>query len=98
MGGATLKIDMNKGFTLVHESNMSKLCVSEQEAKDTVAWYKENEDRYNSPDYRKADDANDANGANNVNKKEYWIVYNKSTNRILKSINYTPVDLTSVIV
>lgn len=83
--GASFGIDLDKAFNLVHESNMSKLCVSEDEAKETVEWYKNEYDNnrlpYDSPDYRKS-----------MNDK-YWVVYNKSTGKVLKSINYHPVDL-----
>mgnify|MGYP001601411906 CR=1 FL=1 len=77
----TLGVDLNKAFRLVHESNMTKFCVSEEEAKETVEWYKKNESRYDSPAYR-------------LSKGGRWIVYNKSTSKVLKSINYKPVDLT----
>ena len=34
--------DLDKAFDIVHKSNMSKLCVSEKEAQETVNWYKQN--------------------------------------------------------
>jgi predicted HAD superfamily Cof-like phosphohydrolase len=73
-------IDGDHAFSLVHKSNMSKLCVSETEAQETVQWYKDNEDRYDSPEYRRADIG------------DYWVVFNKSTGKILKSVNYKPVS------
>lgn len=82
--GLQLGVDMDEAFRLVHESNMSKLCSSEEEAKQTVQWYKDNEDRYDSPSYRLSEDG------------KYWVVYNKSTKKILKSIKYHPVDLSPV--
>lgn len=36
--GSSLGLDLDKAFGLVHESNMSKLCKDEAEAKETVAW------------------------------------------------------------
>ena len=52
---------------------MSKLCISEEEAKKTVEWYKEQyknkKSPYDSPDFRKSND------------NKFWVVYNK-----LKSI------------
>jgi len=79
-------INADEAFDLVHKSNMSKLCTSEEEAQETVKWYKENESaRYDSPDYRKSDDNID------------WIVYNRSKKKILKNINYSPVKFTSLI-
>jgi len=84
--GASIGIDLDTSFDLVHQSNMSKLCKSEKEAQDTVKWYEEkfktNEQPYDSPAYRKS----------NIDDR-YWIVYNRSSGKILKSINYNPVDL-----
>jgi len=81
IAGYFLNIDMDEAYNLVHESNMSKSCSSEEEAILTVNWYKENEKRYDSPDYRLSDD------------NKYWIIFNKSTGKILKNINYHPVNL-----
>ena len=67
-------------FDIVHRSNMSKLCISEEEAKQTVENYKLNDKRYKTPEYRKSD--ND----------KYWVVFNRGTGKILKSINYNPAD------
>jgi predicted HAD superfamily Cof-like phosphohydrolase len=79
-------IDADKAFDLVHKSNMSKLCISEKEAQDTVQWYKDNQsDRYDSPNYRKSDD--------NI----HWVVYNESTKKILKNMNYSPVKFDSLL-
>ena len=60
---------------------MSKLCVSEDEAKRTVEWYLKNETRYPTPAYKPASDG------------KHWIIYEQSTGKVLKSINYTPADL-----
>lgn len=77
---ASFGLNADEVFDLVHKSNMSKLCVSEDEAKDTVEWYKINEkERYDTPAYRRSD-----NGT-------HWVVFNESTMKILKSINYKPV-------
>ena len=81
---SSVGIDADKAFELVHKSNMSKLCVSEQEAKDTVKSY-ESDDRYDSPAYRLSDDG------------KHYVVYNKSTSKILKSINYNPVKFDSIL-
>ena len=65
---------------------MSKLCRSEEVAQQTVAWYQtqwnEGKTPYDSPAYRKAKEG------------PYWIVYNESTGKILKSIEYTPAKFT----
>ena len=82
--GSSFGINLDKAFDLVHKSNMTKLCVSEQEASETVVWYQKNEDRYDSPKYRKSENG------------DYWVVFNESTGKILKSINYKPVDLSNI--
>lgn len=80
--GALIGCDMDKAFNLIHESNMSKLCSSSDEAQQTVEWYKERPELgYAEPAYRKGEDG------------DYWVVYNAATGKILKSINYHPVDL-----
>lgn len=76
----SLGVDLREAFRLVHESNMTKLCSSEEEARETVEWYKANETRYDSPTYRKSSGGK-------------WMVYNESTGKALKSIHYHPVDL-----
>ena len=74
-------IDADRAFDIVHKSNMSKLCKTEEEAQHSVELYlSETPQRYDSPAYRKADD--------NV----HWVVYNKNTEKILKSHKYTPAN------
>lgn len=70
---------MYETFNLVHESNMTKFCKTEEEAQETVEWYKLNEKRYKEPSYRKAEDG------------DYWIVYNAENGKVLKSTKYKPV-------
>lgn len=86
--GVSIGVDLDKAFELVHDSNMSKLCKTEDEAIATVEWYKQEltagNQPYDSPAYRKSDDG------------QYWVVYNGSSGKILKSINYHPVDLRGV--
>lgn len=83
---ARIGVDADKGFALVHDNNMSKLCKTEEEAERSVQYYLDNKEKlgYDSPAYRKAPD--------NI----HWVVYNVSTKKILKSIEWKPVDLTSV--
>lgn len=80
-----LCIDGDKDFDIVHSSNMSKLCSSEDEAKETVASYKkkykEGISSYDTPYYEKLNDMQ-------------YIVKNKSTGKVLKNINYNKVDFT----
>lgn len=84
--GIYLGINLDKSFDIVHKSNMSKLCTTEEEAQKTVQWYKDNDSRYDTPNYRKSDN------------NQYWVVYNKSSGKILKSINYTPTNFISLLV
>ena len=79
----SLGIDMDKSFDIVHKSNMSKLCTSEQEAIDTVTHYTENDTRYNSPFYYQSKLSDN-----------HYIIKNKSTGKVLKSVNYNAVDFT----
>lgn len=71
-------IKIHNDFNIVHDSNMSKICKTEEEAIQTVDKYKSDE-RYPEPYYEK----------NNYG----YIVKNKTTGKVLKSINYTPAKL-----
>lgn len=84
--GIQLGIDLDRSFDIVHNSNMSKLCLTQQNAIDTVEWYKKNDTRYDTPNYRKSD--ND----------KYWVVFNESTGKILKFKDYKPANFTSMFV
>jgi len=77
-------IDLDKASDIVHKSNMSKLCTSEDEAQKTIEWYKENDTRYDSPYYELALDG------------VHYVVRNKSTGKILKNMNYTPANFKSL--
>lgn len=71
------RINADKLFNIIHISNMSKLCATEQNACLTVNWYLEYEkERYPKPTYKKADG------------QDYWIVFDSSTGKILKSRNF----------
>ena len=84
--GSCLGLNLDKAFDIVHKSNMSKLCNSEQEALDTVEFYKDNTSLgYDSPAYRPTSDG------------KYYVVYNANTGKVLKSINYTPANFDSVL-
>lgn len=83
--GATFGLDLDKGMHFVNESNLSKSCSTEKQAQDTVKWYKENEDRYDSPIYEKSDNG------------DYWIVKNESTKKILKCIDWKTVNFKELI-
>jgi len=81
--GYSLNIDLDKAFDIVHESNMSKICLNEEDAKKTVEWYKNNDTRYKTPAYR-------------VNKAGNFVVYDVDTRKILKSIHYKPASLREI--
>ena len=85
--GASFGIDLDKAYNIVHKSNMTKLCRTQEEAEETVTWYKKQYEEgnvpYDSPNYRLSDD------------KKYYVVFNESTGKILKSINYTPANFES---
>jgi len=68
-------------FDEVHRSNMSKACKSVEEANQTIAHYKAKED---SDSYFKEEDS-------------LFLVYRTKDNKTLKSINYSPADLQSIL-
>lgn len=76
-----LKEKFNTLFDEVQRSNMSKACVSQQEALATLSHYKQKdgtEGRYEE-----------------VNGK--YIVYRKEDNKVLKSVGYSPASLEDII-
>lgn len=87
VGGLLFKINLDDAFDLIHKSNMTKACKTEDEAYKTVEWYKTHKlDTYDTPIYKKSNCGN------------YWIILNESTGKILKNINYSAVDLSSLVV
>merc|ERR1719506_1578997 len=89
--GGAFGLDLDRAFDLIHKSNMTKLCKTEEEAKETVEWYKKNKTGpegkypYDTPAYRLSPDG------------KYYVPYNESTGKILKSINYSPVKFDSIL-
>lgn len=87
--GYDLNINLDDVVYLIHNSNMSKLCKTEKQAQDTVIDYKnkyqDGSSPYDSPAYKKSDD------------NKYYIVYNESSKKILKSIDYDIVNLVPLI-
>ena len=84
--GFQLTENLDGAFRNVHESNMSKLCKSVEEAEETVRVYQEKFEKgdspYDSPYYYEL-------------KPGLYVIKNKSTGKALKSINYTPANLKS---
>merc|ERR1719230_1834993 len=89
--GGAFGIDLDQAFDLIHKSNMTKLCKTETEARETVEWYKQNRTGpdgkypYDTPAYRLSPDG------------QYYVVFNESTGKILKSINYSTVKFDSIL-
>lgn len=86
LDGAMLEFGMTnikcQLFDEVHRSNMSKACKTEEEAKETVLYHtKKGDDGYYEYD---AD-------------KKVFFVYRNSDKKLLKSINYSPADLKSIV-
>ncbi len=85
LSGAVLEFGLGEKFrTLfdeVQRSNMSKACDSEGEALATVNFYKE----------KKGTDAY------YVEQEGKFLVYRKGDKKTLKSVNYSPADLESII-
>lgn len=83
--GAAFGLDLDKAMSLVHDSNMSKICTTKEEAEKTVEWYEQQFavglQPYDTPAYRSSPSG------------DRWVVFNRSTGKILKNINYRPVDL-----
>ena len=86
-GAATaFGFDADQVFQIVQDSNMSKLCKTEEDAQETVRRYQtEVPQRYDSPAYRRSDDG------------IHWVVYNQSTMKILKNYKYTAADFTELL-
>lgn len=85
LSGAVLEFGLGEKFRElfdeVQRSNMSKACDSEEEAKQTVTHYKTEKD---TDAYYEERDGK-------------WLVYRAGDNKTLKSINYSPADLKSII-
>jgi predicted HAD superfamily Cof-like phosphohydrolase len=83
--GAVLEFGLGEKFeelfNEVHRSNMTKLCESEKEAIDTINYYKQKDGTESS--YK------------NINNK--WLVYRIKDDKVLKSINYSPVNLNKIL-
>lgn len=75
-----LGFDIDYIFDKVHQSNMSKLCSSQEEADKSLEKYQnDSENRYDSPTIRQSP------------LKGKYVIYNKSTGKALKSYLYRPV-------
>ena len=81
LSGAILEFGLGEKFKAlfdeVQRSNMSKACLTEEEAIRTVEFYKQKD---GTECYYKQEDGK-------------WLVYRKQDNKTIKSINYSPADL-----
>ena len=84
--GVYLQIDLDRSFDIVHSSNMSKVCNSQEEAEKTKEWYLNNEKRYDSPTVFES-----------TKFKGKYLVRNASTGKALKNINYTAANFSSML-
>jgi predicted HAD superfamily Cof-like phosphohydrolase len=102
--GFCLKININKIFNIVHESNMSKLCLTEEEAQNTVnnyivkrllhnSHYEEYCNKYGKEAPETLDIYCPYDSPYYYFSNGYYLVKNKSTGKALKSINYKPVNI-----
>src|SRR5688572_28418670 len=85
LSGAILEFGLGEKFKSLFEevqrSNMSKACQSEEEAKATIEHYMKK----------------DGTECYYHKEGERWLIYRKSDNKTLKSINYSPANLARVL-
>ncbi|HWA35216.1 MAG TPA: nucleoside triphosphate pyrophosphohydrolase family protein [Cyclobacteriaceae bacterium] len=85
LSGAILEFGLGEKFKTLFEevqrSNMSKACKSEDEARKTVEHYLKKDGT--ECYYRQ--------------EGETWLVYRKADNKTIKSVNYSPADLASIL-
>ena len=85
LSGAVLEFGLGEKFgelfNEVQRSNMSKSCVTEEEAQATVAYY---QDEKNTPCYYLEVDGK-------------YLVFRTSDQKTLKSVNYLPTDLRAIL-
>ncbi len=85
LSGAILEFGLADKFKALFEevqrSNMSKACDTEEEARQTVAYYKEQRD---TACYYKQVDGK-------------YLIFREEDNKTIKSVNYSPADLKSIL-
>lgn len=77
--GYSLNFDMDCMFREVHRSNMTKVCINREDAEESVRRYKE-KGTYAEPEVRV--------------KGQYYLVYDKALNKILKNYQWEEPELT----
>lgn len=90
--GGTIGVDLDKAYDIVHKSNMSKFCQTQEIAQSTI------------DDYRYARDNNlttlrmtEKPSLRPTFDGKGWVVYDMENGRILKSNRWSPPDFTSLI-
>ena len=83
--GHAFGLDLDKMFNEVQESNMTKTCENEEDAKLSIEKYKD-DCRYEDPQYRKS------------NCDKYYIVYDNKTGKILKNHKFKSPELSKFLV
>lgn len=78
---AMMNVDLDEAFRLVHESNMTKACLDEDQAQQSLENYKQDLTVYKDPAVKRSNDG------------KYWIVFDRATGKTLKSKFYRAVDL-----
>ena len=85
LSGAILEFGLGSKFQAlfdeVHRSNMSKVCKSEKEAEATLTHYKTDK---NTEGYIREE-------------SDHFLVYRKEDGKVLKSVEYSPANLESVL-
>ena len=85
LAGAILEFGLGEKFKSlfdeVQRSNMSKACISEEEARTTVEHYRQKDGTQCY--YRQ--------------EGELWLIYRSADNKTLKSVNYSPANLAAII-
>ncbi|MFZ6009968.1 MAG: hypothetical protein ACOYXT_06415 [Bacteroidota bacterium] len=85
LSGAILEFGLGEKFKELFEevqrSNMSKVCETEEEAKETVEHYMKK----------------DGTECYYLKEGDKWLVYRKADNKTIKSIRYSPADLHKIV-
>jgi len=85
LAGAILEFGLGEKFSALFEevqrSNMSKACNSEDEARETVEFYRKK----------------DGTECYYLQEGDKWLVYRKSDNKTIKSVRYSPASLEKIV-
>jgi predicted HAD superfamily Cof-like phosphohydrolase len=85
LAGAILEFGLGEKFSQLFEevqrSNMSKACKSEDEARETVEFYRKK----------------DGTECYYLHEGGKWLVYRKADNKTIKSVHYSPADLEKIV-